>query len=103
MNNLALHNIFIKSTIPEECKVHQVNTVKDSSNVIEYFGGESSKEEDDDNEVKEMIENYIKYTGSTEAHNILENWEKSKSKFIKVMPRDYKRVLSEQKKQIEEV
>jgi glutamate synthase domain-containing protein 2/glutamate synthase domain-containing protein 1/glutamate synthase domain-containing protein 3 len=62
-----------------------------------------SIEEDDDNEVKEMIENYIKYTGSTEAHNILENWEKSKSKFIKVMPRDYKRVLSEQKKQIEEV
>ena len=48
---------------------------------------------EDSDEVKTMIENYIKYTGSKEADDILEDWESAKSKFIKVMPRDYKRVL----------
>ena len=50
----------------------------------------------DANEVKEMIENYVKYTGSKEANAMLETWDKVKSKFIKVMPRDYKRVLENQ-------
>ncbi|NKQ40819.1 MAG: glutamate synthase large subunit [Sulfurovum sp.] len=62
---------------------------------------------EDEIEVKSMIENYIKYTGSKEAEAILANWENTKSKFIKVMPRDYKRVLQEQKQeqiaQVEEV
>jgi glutamate synthase domain-containing protein 3 len=52
---------------------------------------------EDEQEVKSMIESYIKYTGSQEANEILENWNSVKSKFIKVMPRDYKRVLNEQK------
>ncbi len=47
----------------------------------------------DSNEVRTMIENYVKYTGSKEADAILNDWENSKEKFIKVMPRDYKRVL----------
>ncbi len=50
---------------------------------------------EDSDEVKTMIENYIKYTGSQEADEILDDWEFSKTKFIKVMPRDYKRVLQE--------
>ena len=58
--------------------------------------------EDEDTEVKEMIENYIKYTGSLEANDILEDWKNSKSKFIKVMPKDYKRVLAEQAKNLAE-
>jgi glutamate synthase domain-containing protein 3 len=48
-----------------------------------------------DNEVKEMIENYVKYTDSKEAKTILENWESEKDKFIVVFPRDYKRVLKD--------
>ena len=60
--------------------------------------------EEDADEVRAMIEEYIKHTGSKEAYAILEAWEVNKSKFIKVMPRDYKRVLAEQKvKQAEEV
>ena len=58
--------------------------------------------EDEAKEVKEMIENYIRYTGSIEAKDILSNWEENKSKFIKVMPRDYKRVLAEQAELIAE-
>ncbi|HIM94441.1 MAG TPA: glutamate synthase large subunit, partial [Campylobacterales bacterium] len=55
----------------------------------------------DSDEVKAMIENYIKYTGSKEAGNILTNWEDSKKRFIKVMPRDYKRVLQSKKVEVE--
>ena len=53
----------------------------------------------DANEVRGMIENYIKYTDSKEANDILEDWENAKAKFIKVMPRDYKRVLNDKKKE----
>ena len=58
---------------------------------------------EDNAEVKGMIENYIKYTDSKEAREILADWKSNKSKFIKVMPRDYKRVLAEQAAKKEEV
>ena len=59
--------------------------------------------QEDETEVKGMIENYIKYTDSKEAREILDNWEINKLKFIKVMPRDYKRVLNFQAAKKEEV
>ena len=52
----------------------------------------------DEIELKTMIENYIKYTNSKEAKEILANWDLNKDNFIKVMPVDYKRVLKEQAK-----
>jgi glutamate synthase (NADPH/NADH) large chain len=40
-----------------------------------------------------LIEDHVSYTGSPLGRRILETWESSASKFVKVMPRDYKRVL----------
>ncbi len=57
------------------------------------------EEESDANEVRSMIENYVNYTGSREANAILEDWDNQQAKFIQVMPRDYKRVLENQKKE----
>jgi len=57
---------------------------------------------EDENEVKGMIENYIKYTSSKEASEILDNWGTNKDKFIKVMPVDYKRVLAHLKRRKDE-
>jgi len=48
-------------------------------------------------EVKSMIENYVKCTKSKEASLILENWKNEKDNFIVVFPKDYKRVLKEKK------
>ena len=45
------------------------------------------------NEVKAMIKNHVKYTSSKVAHNILENWSSYAGKFVKVIPKDYKRML----------
>jgi glutamate synthase (NADPH/NADH) large chain len=57
---------------------------------------------EDINTLKELIENHYNYTGSTVAKSILDNWKESLTKFVKVMPRDYKRVLMERKAKLEE-
>ncbi len=43
--------------------------------------------------VKAMIEKHAEYTDSSRAAIILINWERYQSRFVKVMPMDYKRVL----------
>lgn len=48
-------------------------------------------------ELHEMILRHVQYTGSTVAENILNHWQTSMRKFVKVMPSDYKRVLNAQK------
>jgi glutamate synthase (NADPH/NADH) large chain len=58
--------------------------------------------DEDINELKTLIENHMKYTGSTVARDVLENWDKSLKQFVKVMPTDYKRVLEEMKSRPEE-
>jgi glutamate synthase (NADPH/NADH) large chain len=42
-----------------------------------------------------LIERHFKYTGSTRARYLLDNWAVSRSKFVKVFPTEYKRALSE--------
>ena len=43
----------------------------------------------------QLIENHARYTGSTRAREILDNWDSYKSKFRKVMPVEYRRALKE--------
>jgi glutamate synthase domain-containing protein 3 len=53
--------------------------------------------EQDDVEVKELISEHVARTGSLVGRNLLASWEKgARERFVKVMPRDYKRVLAEQ-------
>jgi glutamate synthase (ferredoxin) len=44
-------------------------------------------------DLRAMVENHFKYTKSTVARRILENWSEMLPKFVKVMPVDYKRAL----------
>ena len=53
--------------------------------------------DDDIANLKRLIEKHKTQTGSQNAARILENWDDSLGKFVKVMPRDYKRVLAEKK------
>ena len=46
-------------------------------------------------ELKTLIENHARYTGSTVARRVLDHWEGSLAQFVKVMPTEYKRVLAE--------
>jgi glutamate synthase (ferredoxin) len=45
-------------------------------------------------EVKGMIQKHAEYTGSTLGLEILADWEKMVTQFVKVVPQDYKRVLN---------
>ena len=44
-------------------------------------------------DLRHLIQNHADYTGSKKAAYVLANWDTLLPKFVKVMPRDYKRVL----------
>jgi len=48
---------------------------------------------EDQNELKGMIENHLKFTGSAVAKRILASWTETLTQFRKVMPVDYKKAL----------
>ena len=50
-------------------------------------------DDDEIDEVKDMIRKHIEYTGSAHAKKILSNWDYMRSMFVKVIPKDYKRML----------
>ncbi|MBI4970279.1 MAG: glutamate synthase large subunit [Candidatus Omnitrophica bacterium] len=43
--------------------------------------------------IREMIHRHIEYTGSTYAAKILNLWDEMVPKFVRIIPKDYKRVL----------
>ena len=51
---------------------------------------------DDIELVRELIEKHVRYTGSDHGARVLEAWSEMAALFVKVMPRDYKRVLAAQ-------
>jgi glutamate synthase domain-containing protein 3 len=58
--------------------------------------------EDDVAELQDLIKEHVARTGSLVGRNILASWERgAKERFVKVMPRDYKRVLRERASQAE--
>jgi glutamate synthase (NADPH/NADH) large chain len=59
--------------------------------------------DDEVSELRELIELHQSYTGSTVAERILEEWPDVLSQFVKVMPTDYKRVLTERRRHDEEI
>ncbi len=54
-------------------------------------------EEDDINELKEMIQRHYAFTGSSVAKFVLDDFDNQLKNFVKVFPKDYKKVLQEKK------
>jgi glutamate synthase (NADPH/NADH) large chain len=52
-----------------------------------------SPDPDDAAWLRERVERHAAETGSTVAARLLDDWERSLGSFVKVMPKDYKRVL----------
>ena len=48
-------------------------------------------------EMKELISKHYSYTGSTVAKFVLDDFENQLTNFVKVFPKDYKKVLFEKK------
>jgi glutamate synthase (NADPH/NADH) large chain len=47
----------------------------------------------DQDELKQLIVDHFRYTQSVKASCVLENWKKCVRKFVKVIPKDYKRMI----------
>jgi glutamate synthase domain-containing protein 3 len=57
----------------------------------------------DVSELLDLIKQHRRFTGSTLADRILQQWPDVTAQFVKVMPKDYKRVLEERARHDEEV
>ena len=49
----------------------------------------------DEELLKSLIAKHVEYTGSERAQDILAHWTKYRAKFVKVMPHEYRRALTE--------
>ena len=45
--------------------------------------------------LRSLIQQHLDYTGSANARRVLDGWDETLPKFVKVMPYDYKRILQE--------
>ncbi|MBM7567307.1 glutamate synthase (ferredoxin) [Paenibacillus sacheonensis] len=62
---------------------------------IEMVLLERVEEARDLEELHGMIKRHVEYTGSAIGDRLLSDWETSKTKFVKVIPKDYKRMLEQ--------
>ena len=60
-----------------------------------WHKGKDGTPESDDAILKKLIEDHHKWTGSLQARHLLDQWELSRAKFVKVFPIEYKRALAE--------
>lgn len=67
----------------------------------EMVGLEPFEDESEIAEIKQLITKHAEYTNSDKAKRILADWDNNVAKFVKVMPRDYKRVLEAIKQAVE--
>ncbi|MGC4394769.1 glutamate synthase-related protein [Hydrogenophaga sp. T2] len=49
----------------------------------------------DEAQLKKLLEDHNRWTGSKRARELLDNWAQARAKFVKVMPTEYKRALGE--------
>nr|WP_319563884.1 glutamate synthase-related protein [uncultured Rhodoferax sp.] len=49
----------------------------------------------DEAQLKKLLEDHNRWTGSRRARELLDNWDTSRAKFVKVFPNEYKRALGE--------
>jgi len=49
----------------------------------------------DEAQLKKLLEDHHRWTGSKRARALLDNWDQARAKFVKVFPNEYKRALGE--------
>ncbi|MDO9089119.1 MAG: glutamate synthase-related protein [Burkholderiaceae bacterium] len=53
------------------------------------------REQADEVQLKKLLEDHNRWTGSKRARELLDNWPAARAKFVKVFPTEYKRALGE--------
>jgi glutamate synthase (NADPH) large chain len=80
------------SMVELEPVVKEDNAVGDSDNLAEIMQDMTSN---DARRLKTLIQRHQRYTNSTRAKEILDNWDNYLPKFVKIMPVDYRRALQQ--------
>ncbi len=81
--------LFAKRCNPSMVSLEKVETQQAQPKVPQHLN------QPDEVILKMLIEKHMKYTESPRAKFILDNWDKTRTQFIKVMPNEYKRALNE--------
>jgi glutamate synthase (NADPH/NADH) large chain len=81
--------LFSKRCNPSMVSLEKVETQQAQPKVPQHLN------QPDEVILKTHIEKHLKYTESERAKFILDNWDKVRPQFIKVMPNEYKRALNE--------
>jgi glutamate synthase (NADPH/NADH) large chain len=90
-----------KDEFASRCNTTMVNlervvSTKEQGDVSGWHSqSRGSERESDEVILRRLIERHFKYTGSTRARNLLDDWANSRGKFVKVFPTEYKRALEE--------
>ena len=58
-------------------------------------------EDENMNELQELIQKHYQYTGSSVAKFVLDDFDNQLKNFVKVFPKDYKKVLQSKRKNVE--
>jgi glutamate synthase (NADPH/NADH) large chain/glutamate synthase (ferredoxin) len=53
------------------------------------------RDQTDEAQLKKLLEDHHRWTGSKRARELLDNWAQARTKFVKVFPHEYKRALAE--------
>ena len=53
------------------------------------------RDQTDEAQLKKLLEDHHRWTGSKRARDLLDNWSTARTKFVKVFPNEYKRALGE--------
>ena len=51
--------------------------------------------DEDEAQLRKLLEDHNRWTGSAKAREILDNWAQTRGRFVKVFPTEYKRALAE--------
>jgi glutamate synthase (NADPH/NADH) large chain/glutamate synthase (ferredoxin) len=54
-----------------------------------------NKGQTDESQLKKLLEDHNRWTGSKRARELLDDWSAARAKFVKVFPVEYKRALGE--------
>jgi len=53
------------------------------------------RDQSDEAQLRKLLEDHHRWTGSKRARELLDQWDSARSKFVKVFPLEYKRALGE--------
>lgn len=81
--------LFAKRCNPNMVTLEKVESANSAVGKVQHLN------QPDEVILKSLIENHANYTASIRANELLANWEAARAKFVKVMPNEYKRALTE--------